>query len=200
MATEIQSRLRDATSEHGLALSPTQVESLCSYAQRLLKWNSAVNLTGHKTVEAIVDDLVLPSLIVAPHIIEKASVIDVGSGAGIPGVPIAIIRSDIDITLLEPRQRRAAFIRSVADLFSAKATVREERVEDITGSKLFDLAMSRGVFPLNKWLSIGRRLIKEAGVVAAWTSDKTSPPAAIHLPYDFGSGSRSAVELFHVKQ
>jgi 16S rRNA (guanine527-N7)-methyltransferase len=199
LSTEDQRRIREGAAQYGVILSPAQVESLGSYAERLLKWSKAVNLTGHSTLEAIIDDLILPSLIVSPHIVDDASAIDVGSGAGIPGVPIAIIRPDINITLLEPRQKRAAFIRSVANLFAAKAVVREERVEDITGSKLFDIAMSRAVFPLAKWIAIGRRLVKQTGVIAAWTSEEASPPADLRVPYDFGSRSPSAIALFHVK-
>ncbi|PYQ50302.1 MAG: 16S rRNA (guanine(527)-N(7))-methyltransferase RsmG [Acidobacteria bacterium] len=97
----------------GLGLTPAAVASLGRYLDLLAAWSSRVNLTAARTPQARVDVLVAPVAPVAPSL-EPGLLIDVGSGNGSPGLVLALLRPDLPVTLLEPRQRRWAFLREAA--------------------------------------------------------------------------------------
>jgi 16S rRNA (guanine527-N7)-methyltransferase len=97
----------------GLGLAPAAVASLSRYLDLLAAWSGRVNLTAARTPEARVDVLVAPVAPVGP-LLEPGLLVDVGSGNGSPGLVLALLRPDLPVTLLEPRQRRWAFLREAA--------------------------------------------------------------------------------------
>ena len=96
-----------------LKATPAQSEALYAFASRLSEWSQRMNLTGHRTLEAIVDRLVLEACALASVLPPLQSLADLGSGAGIPGIPVAILRGDCRVTLVESRERRHHFQRAV---------------------------------------------------------------------------------------
>jgi len=123
--------------ERGLAqleleASPAQFESLCALAQRVAAWGERINLTGHRGELAVVRRLVLDAAALLRAAPPCASLADLGSGAGFPGLPIAILRPEIRVTLVEARQRRHHFQRAVCrELGLANVSAVWGRAEDV---------------------------------------------------------------------
>lgn len=119
----------------GIRLEEHAVERLLLYCSELQKWNRKINLIARDTSAAeIMEKHFLDSLILLPlldrHESERAHLLDVGSGAGFPGLVLAAVRPDLCVTLLEPRQKRTAFLRHIArTLKLTNVSVREERLE-----------------------------------------------------------------------
>src|SRR4051812_3127442 len=97
----------------GLGLAPTAAAALARYLDLVAAWNPRVNLTGAGTAEERVAILVAPVL-AAVSLPEAGRVLDIGSGNGSPGIVLAALRPDLLLTLLEPRQKRWAFLREAA--------------------------------------------------------------------------------------
>lgn len=123
--------------------SPGQVEALESHYQLLLRWNRTVNLTSIKTMEEAVDRHYCESLFLATHLPRgPLRIADIGSGAGFPGFPVAVLRSECSVTLIESHQRKAVFLREASrNLPNVRVLAR--RAEDI--KEQFDWAISRAV-------------------------------------------------------
>jgi 16S rRNA (guanine527-N7)-methyltransferase len=113
------------------------------FTKLLLNWNNIHNLTGLKTTQDIqknIDD----SLIPFEHISNYKTILDIGSGCGFPAIPIAISQPKIEITLTEPRNKRASFLHIVkSELELNNINILTSRVEDVQGN--FDLITSRAV-------------------------------------------------------
>jgi 16S rRNA (guanine527-N7)-methyltransferase len=118
--------------ELGLAVTPEQVEALLALAAMLAKWSRRINLTGHRTLDSIVRRLLLEGAALAARIPAVTSLADIGSGAGFPGLPIAILRPNCAVTLVEAREKRHHFQRAVVrELGLANATPELGRAEDL---------------------------------------------------------------------
>jgi 16S rRNA (guanine527-N7)-methyltransferase len=119
----------------GISLDSSAVERLLLYCGELQKWNRNINLIARETTAAeIVEKHFLDSLALLPlldrHGGPGASLLDVGSGAGFPGLVLAAARPELRVTLLEPRQKRTAFLRHIARTLGLRnVAVREERLE-----------------------------------------------------------------------
>jgi len=98
--------------ELSMHVAPEQVDQLLQLAQLLQEWASRINLTGHRTLEAIVERLILEALALEAQMPAVQTLADLGSGAGFPGLPIAILRPDRQVTLVESRLRRHHFQRA----------------------------------------------------------------------------------------
>src|SRR4030095_207250 len=102
---------------------------------------------------------------------------DVGSGAGFPGLPLAIARKDLDLTLVEPRERRCAFLRHVIRVLDLEnVNVLQERIEEV-GGQTFDVATTRAVGRFGEWLN-KPRFLKPQGLLVAWLTDAGSAASA----------------------
>ena len=107
--------LIQSTRELGLTLTDEHIKYFMFYAEQLLQWNKVTNLTGITSHQEIVSKHFVDSLtaLVAMNFPQSVTVIDVGTGAGFPGIPLKIIRSDIQLVLIEPTKKKCAFLRSV---------------------------------------------------------------------------------------
>lgn len=147
-------RLNEVFSCAGLALTPKMTEQLLKYAELLCEWNEKMNLTAITDPEGIAVkhflDSCLPLTMV--DIPNGSSLIDVGTGAGFPGVPMHILRSDISLTLLDSLNKRLTFLKTVLDEIGLAAQLVHSRAED-SGSALlresFDFAAARAVARLS---------------------------------------------------
>jgi 16S rRNA (guanine527-N7)-methyltransferase len=142
--------------------------ALSRYLAELDRWRRAMNLTGALSAEELVDHA-LESVLGESLISHGERVIDIGSGAGFPGLPLAIERPDVPMVLAEPRAKRAAFLRHVVrELHLRNADVLERRVEDV-GGQTFDLATIRAVGDPSSWLRT-TGFLRPGGALIAWTT------------------------------
>ncbi len=142
---------------------PGAREEISHYATLLLTEGIERGLIGPQESERIWERHIFNSLPVATLIPHGASVIDIGSGAGLPGIPLALARPDIVMTLIEPLQRRVDFLNeAVAGL---NITVLRGRAEDFKITA--DVVTARAVAPLKKLVRITRHLIKRGGLLLA---------------------------------
>ena len=125
----LASELQQGITALKLKISPRDQQRLLDYLALLQKWNKVYNLTALREPEKMVSHHLLDSLAVVPHI-KAHHILDVGSGAGLPGIPMAIARGDWRVTLLDSSHKKAAFLKQAAiELKLSNVTVCCERVE-----------------------------------------------------------------------
>jgi 16S rRNA (guanine527-N7)-methyltransferase len=159
--------LAEALQRHGLDLPAEQVARIERYCGLLWDWNRKLNLTRHTDYDTfvsrdVVDGLELSRLL-APH----EEVLDVGSGGGVPGVLLALLRPDLDVTLTDSVQKKARALRAIVTGLSLRVAVDACRAEHVLEDQRFDTIVARAVGPLWKiltwlqphWASFGRLLL-----------------------------------------
>jgi len=126
---QLQQTLENGVQTMGLSLEPEQIEALMAYLQLLVKWNKAYNLTAVRDPQEMISRHLLDSLSVLPHL-QNAPLIDVGSGPGLPGIPVAICRPDLAVTTRDSNSKKTRFQLQVkAELKLDNLTVIHSRVE-----------------------------------------------------------------------
>jgi 16S rRNA (guanine527-N7)-methyltransferase len=156
-----------ASAALGLLLADTQVATLERYLDLLEKWNRVYNLTAIRERSRMVTHHLLDSLAVLPHV-RGPRVLDVGSGAGLPGIPLAVASPALHVTLLESNHKKSAFLtQAVAELQLANVQVVMERVESWQPEARFDTIVSRAFAELGEFASLAGRLLAPQGVLAA---------------------------------
>lgn len=156
-----------ASAALGLALADTQVATLERYLDLLEKWNRVYNLTAIRERSRMVTHHLLDSLAVLPHV-RGPRVLDVGSGAGLPGIPLAVASPALHVTLLESNHKKSAFLtQAVAELQLANVRVVAERVESWQTETRFDTIVSRAFAELGEFATLAGRLLAPQGVLAA---------------------------------
>lgn len=148
-------------------LSTKQQGLLLQYLVLLGKWNQVYNLTAVRDLTKMVTTHLLDSLSVVP-LLSGENVLDVGSGAGLPGIPIAVAKPNCKVTLLDSNHKKAAFLRqAVADLALKNANVVCDRVESWAAPAEFSVIMSRAFSDLGEFVSLTSGLLAPGGVLAA---------------------------------
>jgi len=141
---EPQRGLGQLLSKERIELEDGMLGQLERFAALLLEWNGTHNLTGAKTLDAVYDNI-LDALYPITFVDRPGSLLDVGTGAGFPGLVLAIVWPQIRTVLTEPRNKRAAFLRYAAtELGLSQVTVERRRVEEVTYAP-FGLITSRAV-------------------------------------------------------
>lgn len=145
--------------EHlNIAIDSIQIEQLEQFTNILEKWNKIHNLTGAKTRDEVYKNI-LDSLYPCEFIKEPKSLLDIGTGAGFPGLILAIAYPECKTILCEPRNKRASFLKFVAmELKLNNVEVVKKRVEDYHSNEFFDLISSRAVTNTNMLLSLTEHL------------------------------------------
>ena len=146
--------LSKAADDFGIKLKDCEIEKFNKYKDFLLEYNKKVNLTAITDPEQIAIKHFIDSLSVLKYCDVKSNVkiIDVGTGAGFPGVPIKIVREDLNLTLLDSLNKRICFLDELLNILNLQAELIHGRAEDEARNELresFDLAISRAVAPLN---------------------------------------------------
>jgi 16S rRNA (guanine527-N7)-methyltransferase len=153
----------------GLSLGESSHLGLSRYLAELDLWRRRTNLTGPVRAEELVSHA-LESAFGEKLILDSARLLDIGSGAGLPGVPLALIRSDLAVTLLEPRGKRAAFLRHVIRAVPVQnACVLEDRVENLD-KPLYDVATIRALANMEKILN-PPDFLDSRGTLISWTTN-----------------------------
>jgi len=164
---ELGRRLERGAAELGLALGRDGRDTLLQYLALLDKWNQVYNLTAIRDGEKMVSGHLLDCLAVIPYL-TGTRVLDVGSGAGFPGIPVAVARSDLKVALLDSNHKKAAFLRqAVAELQLKNASVVCERVEGWQAPEKFDCIISRAFAEIAEFIALTKHLLAPGGVLAA---------------------------------
>jgi 16S rRNA (guanine527-N7)-methyltransferase len=155
----------------GFEMMPENVDKLLIYKDLLLKWNKSINLTSINNKE-IVTHHFLDCLAVIPFI-KSSSLLDVGTGAGLPGIVIAIIKPDIKISLIDKVGKKIAFIKRVlAELDIKNVQTHHSRVELMTSEEKYDGIISRAFSNMGDFVQITKHLLKKQGVWYGMKSKK----------------------------
>ena len=154
------SRLLD---EAGISLTDHQKSQLVAYVDMLNKWNKAYNLTSVRDPNEMLIRHILDSIVVAPHL-HGQRFIDVGTGPGLPGVPLSIVRPESHFTLLDSLGKRIRFLRQVQhELKLENITPVQSRVEEFPAEPPFDGVISRAFASLTAMVSWCKHLPAENG-------------------------------------
>jgi len=195
MSIDRETTLRQGAQAMGLSLTDTQSNKLLAYGDLILKWNKVYNLTALRDPAQVLTHHLLDSLsIIAPlqaRCPQATRLLDVGSGAGLPGAFIAIMRPELSVSCVDAVAKKAAFIRQVsAELGLPNLNGMHTRVESLGGS--YDVISSRAFASLSDFFSGSQQLLAPAGV---WMAMKGKLPAdeIEQLPHGLA-------DVFHVEQ
>jgi 16S rRNA (guanine527-N7)-methyltransferase len=155
--------------ELGIALEERAVERLLAYLALMAKWNKTYNLTAVRDPLAMVSHHLLDSLAVLPHLpMAVGTLADAGSGAGLPGIPLAIARPEWAVVLAEANQKKAAFLRQATiELQLHNASVHEGRVETWHPTPRFAIVISRAFARLAQFARACAHLLSSEGALVA---------------------------------
>lgn len=156
--------------EFGIQLSAEQQSAFDVYIDTLLFWAKRLSLTGAATAVDLVSMHLLDSLAVARLVQAGWQVADVGSGAGFPGIPLAIVHPGAALVLIESRRKRANFLRETARRCNlANVEVLEERADSVARRRpeSFDLVVSRALWSIAELLRVCRLLVRRPGLAIA---------------------------------
>lgn len=147
----------------GIALPENQKQQLVGYVELLHKWNKAYNLTSVRDPSEMLVRHILDSIVVEPHL-QGSRFIDVGTGPGLPGIPLAIVRPDSHFTLLDSLGKRVRFLRQVQhELHLENITPVQSRVEEFPAEPPFDGVISRAFASLTDMVSWCHHLPVQTG-------------------------------------
>lgn len=149
-----------------LVISEQQIEQLVSYVELLNKWNKAYNLTSVREPQQMLIKHIMDSIVVSPHLRQVTSVnnnfIDVGTGPGLPGIPLAIVNPDLNFTLLDSLGKRVRFLTQVKhELGLTNITPVQSRVEDFSGQ--FAGVLSRAFASISDMVHWSKHLVADNG-------------------------------------
>jgi len=163
-ATEqLTEQLTEALRAMGTNLDALQEMRLLDYLALIAKWNRTYNLTAIHEPERMLTHHLLDSLSILP-MVAAGPLLDVGSGAGLPGIPLALARPDLKITLLDSSQKRCGFMRQAAiELKLGNVEVAHARAEGFQPAEKFPQIVSRAFSDLSEFVTVTRPLLAEGG-------------------------------------
>ncbi|XXQ69245.1 16S rRNA (guanine(527)-N(7))-methyltransferase RsmG [Neisseriaceae bacterium B1] len=165
--TDFKEQLKTGLAAMGLELSTAQQLMLLEYVALLKKWNSTYNLTALRDEHKMISHHLLDSLTLLPYVKDAKTLMDVGSGGGMPGIPTAICRPDLQITLLDSNTKKTTFLQqAVIELGLNNVTVASGRVETMHDKKV-DVVTSRAFAELHDFIALTKHLLNENGYWAA---------------------------------
>ncbi len=186
-------QLEQGLAEMGISATPDQQRLLLDYLTLLEKWNRAFNLTAVRDPRKMVSRQLLDSLSIL-HLLEGERILDVGSGAGLPGIPLSILEPERSFTLLDTNSKKTRFLRQAKlELKLDNVEIEQARVEGFHPSRLFDVITSRAFSSLPDMLALTRHLLVPGG---CWLAMKGMIPQA-ELE-SLGEGCRAEIQALVV--
>lgn len=186
----------------GLTLSAGEIDGVVGYVRLLRKWNQRINLVGTRDLPVLMRQHIADSLVLCTHVsTAPARLIDVGSGGGLPGVLIAILRPAVQVMAVEPIHKKHAFLATAQRELSLKnlctRALRMEALKEAPGFAAYDIAVSRATFALPEWLERGCTLVREGGTVLAMEGRERHalPAGAERFEYELGDRTRAIVAM-----
>lgn len=147
-----EDQFRSALSRYDISLADEHVAPLCRYCELLWEWNQQLNLTRHTDVDHFVARDLIDSLRLSDQIAADQTILDVGSGGGVPGIILAIIRPDLNIALAESVGKKARVLTDITGRMDLGLPIHAARGEDVLRQQRFNVLTVRAVAPLRKLL------------------------------------------------
>lgn len=162
-ASALREQLVEGAAALGVMLSPSDERQLLAYLALLDKWNRVYNLTAVRETGRMVSHHLLDSLAIVPYV-QSGRVLDVGSGGGLPGIPLAIARPELQVTLIDSVAKKTAFLlQAKAELELENVSVVTGRVETLHDATGFDTITSRAFSDLKEFVTLTRHLLAPGG-------------------------------------
>lgn len=162
-----QARLQAGLQALQLPLSADTQDRLLQFVQLLIKWNRVYNLTSVRKPDDIIIRHILDSLVVVPYL-HGRRLLDVGTGAGLPGIPLSLACPAMECVLLDSNNKKIRFVRqAIADLGLENVTVEQTRIEDYRPEQGFDVVISRAYSSLGEMHAQVERLLAPGGRLLA---------------------------------
>jgi 16S rRNA (guanine527-N7)-methyltransferase len=155
---------------------------LVRWLELLTEWNKRIDLTAARTEAELTDLMLADAKELASHIGPSLRVVDIGTGAGAPGLALALMRPDLELTLVEPLAKRTSFLRTVVGTIGrTDVTILRERGEAIAARlpNAFDVAISRATLPPPEWIPLALKLAPAAWALLAREEPPPVPGARI---------------------
>jgi len=172
MAPNYQRRLCQQCERRGITLSEAQLQRLLQYLELLLRWRSHLNLTGLRSSERIIDVLIAESLdfLQGDFLVSGMRVLDLGTGAGVPGIPLAICSAGLHFTLLDRSEKKITFLRRVVSLLCLEncepyCSTAADLARALIPTQRFDAVVSRGVGHIAHLLRLAAPLLRPGGTL-----------------------------------
>ena len=185
--TELRNQLIRGATEMSVALSESQIENLLAYVREFEKWNKAYNLSAVRDISQMVARHLLDSLSVVPWFtankkFSATRVIDVGTGGGLPGIPLAIMFPETLFTLLDSNGKKTRFLFHIKTLLElANVQIENRRVEEFQPEQKFDVVISRAFASLQDMTDGCTHLLNKEGIFLAmkglYPQDELNPIA-----------------------
>jgi len=200
--SEEQNLLCEGAELMGIPLTEKQTKQLLDYAALIQKWNKTYNLSAIRDPLESVKKHLIDSLSILPFI-NKGQLLDVGAGAGLPGIVIAIMRNDVRVTVLDSVGKKCRFMQVVkTELGLSNLCVINARVETFKPESLFSQITSRAFAEVDKTLSLTKHLLAEGGSYLLMKGDHAAEERAVDakitahsLNVPFVSDKRSLIEI-----
>ncbi|MBK7417306.1 MAG: 16S rRNA (guanine(527)-N(7))-methyltransferase RsmG [Dechloromonas sp.] len=156
-----QNALAAGLADLGLSLPETAQQKLLAFRDLLLKWNKTYNLTALRDPAQAISHHLLDSLAILPHI-GAGDLLDVGSGGGLPGIPLAIVKPELSVSMVDTVQKKTTFLQqAVIELGLKNVTVHHARVEEMQGQ--YAQISSRAFAEIGLFISLTRHLLAPNG-------------------------------------
>ena len=163
----VRELLINGADELGIELTGHQTELFLDYLDCIKFWNKKINLTGSKDQSHLVINHFLDSISIFPFISENSKLLDIGSGAGFPGIPLKIVMPSLEVTLVDSVEKKVFFMREVIRMLGLQKTHaifgRAEDIGNGVARGYFDFVVSRGVGKVEKLLRLGAPYLGEGG-------------------------------------
>ena len=166
----VKELIRQGVDKLDLKLPALIIDQLITYHDLLIKWNKVYNLTAIINSEEIIKKHILDSLSIIKYIdnLENINIIDVGSGAGLPGIIISIVRPALKITVLDSNSKKTAFLQQVKiSLNLNNLNVINNRVENYLPQELYNIIISRAFASLTDYVDLVKHMLAPTGVILA---------------------------------
>jgi 16S rRNA (guanine527-N7)-methyltransferase len=183
--------------QHGVTPRDEQGKALTLWLTQLCTWNRKLDLTAARTTDALLDLMLRDAIELAKLVPQDASVVDIGAGAGGPGLALAILRTDLRVTMVDSLAKRTSFLRTASAAHAPRVDVRLETAEQtIARGQKWDVAISRATFAPTAWLEVGALLVRNGGHCAVLLSQEAPPEhpslrLLSHGDYSEGDKTRS---------
>ena len=190
-------QIGEVASGAGLALEAAKLARLAEFARLFLTWNERINLGGAISGTELVTRHFVDSFAASRFVPPNSLVLDVGSGGGLPAIPLALARADLLLHLFEPTGKKVTFLRAAVRELQLKGRV-EVHGERISRERVISLgagvAMSRATWAPTEWLALGRTLLSAAGTVLVFgTGGDGDPREQPREELRYGPGRRLLV-------
>ena len=194
--SEAFGRFRDEAEAFGVRLGADQIDQFRTYLHELREWNRTVRLVSRDDPESVIWLHFLDSLTLFPHLSPEGSLLDMGSGAGFPGVPLKIACPGMSLHLAESRRRKAHFLgHIIRTLGLQNAYVHQSRIEEGSSLGRFQVIASRALGPPQTWLPWAIHLMAEEGRIILMLGQRSDVEGVRRLIDPLGLRIAKAVEL-----